>query len=231
LRGFLTVAKIEAKCRECDKPYITYDCAYNAFCSVGCAADYQSEGEALICDACGEKSLDYSIVSEATIAGIVVCKTCKNKTKEKLYMGNPKPNPTPYTTVALSGGFDPIHIGHVRMIQEASNYGSVVVILNSDEWLMRKKGFVFMPYEERAEIIESIAGVATVCSVDDSDGTVCSALAEMKPDYFANGGDRRSNNTPEVTLCDVYGIVTLWNIGGDKIQSSSELTQDRLETK
>jgi D-beta-D-heptose 7-phosphate kinase/D-beta-D-heptose 1-phosphate adenosyltransferase len=106
--------------------------------------------------------------------------------------------PNPYETVAVSGGMDPIHFGHVRMIQEAAQFGEVIVILNSDEWLMRKKGFVFMPWEERAEIIESIKGVRKVVRVDDSDGSVCEALRREKPTYFANGGDRTNKNTPEM---------------------------------
>ena len=60
---------------------------------------------------------------------------------------------TPYDTVCVSGGFDPVHIGHLRMIQEASQYGEVIVIVNSDEWLMRKKGYIFMPFKERCEIL------------------------------------------------------------------------------
>jgi D-beta-D-heptose 7-phosphate kinase/D-beta-D-heptose 1-phosphate adenosyltransferase len=118
---------------------------------------------------------------------------------------------------------DPIHFGHVRMIQEAAQFGEVIVILNSDEWLMRKKGFVFMPWEERAEIIESIKGVKKVVRVDDSDGSVCEALRREKPTYFANGGDRTNKNTPEMEVCTDLGISMLWGVGGGKIQSSSEL--------
>ena len=131
--------------------------------------------------------------------------------------------PNPYETVAVSGGMDPIHFGHVRMIQEAAQFGEVIVILNSDEWLMRKKGFVFMPWEERAEIIESIKGVRKVVRVDDSDGSVCEALRREKPTYFANGGDRTNKNTPEMEVSTDLGISMLWGIGGGKIQSSSEL--------
>jgi cytidyltransferase-like protein len=131
--------------------------------------------------------------------------------------------PSPYETVAVSGGMDPIHFGHVRMIQEAAQFGEVIVILNSDEWLMRKKGFVFMPWEERAEIIESIKGVRKVVRVDDSDGSVCEALRREKPTYFANGGDRTNKNTPEMEVCTDLGISMLWGIGGGKIQSSSDL--------
>tara|TARA_Y100000592_G_C5375238_1_gene270607 strand:- start:156 stop:599 length:444 start_codon:yes stop_codon:yes gene_type:complete len=126
-------------------------------------------------------------------------------------------------TIAVSGGFDPIHKGHVQMIREAAEYGQVIVILNSDDWLIRKKGYKFMPFEERAYIAGSIKGVSVVMNVDDSDGTVCAALKRMKPDYFANGGDRYDTNTPEMEVCEELGITMLWNIGGGKIQSSSDL--------
>ena len=128
-----------------------------------------------------------------------------------------------YDTVAVSGGMDPVHKGHIRMIQEAAQFGDVIVILNSDEWLMRKKGFVFMSWEERAEILESIKGVKKVVRVDDSDGSVCEALRREKPTYFANGGDRTDKNTPEMEVCVDLGISMLWGVGGGKIQSSSEL--------
>jgi len=126
-------------------------------------------------------------------------------------------------TVLVSGGMDPIHKGHVRLILEAAEHGDVIVVANSDEWLMRKKGYVFMPWEERAEILLAIRGVVSVEQVDDSDGTVCEALRRIRPDLFANGGDRRGNNTPEVQVCTDLGIDLLWNVGGEKIQSSSEL--------
>ena len=125
--------------------------------------------------------------------------------------------------IMVSGGFDPIHIGHVRMILEAATHGEVIVVANSDEWLMRKKGYVFMPWQERAEIIESLQGDIRVEQVDDSDDTVCEALRRLKPDIFANGGDRKGSNTPEVALCEEMGIKLIWNVGGGKIQSSSDL--------
>jgi cytidyltransferase-like protein len=133
---------------------------------------------------------------------------------------------SPYDTIMVSGGFDPVHVGHIRMIQEASQYAEVIVVANSDEWLMRKKGYVFMPFEERAEILQSIKGVTRVESVDDTDGTVCEALERLKPTYFANGGDRTNENTPEMEVCDRLKIRMLWEMGGsDKVQSSSELVQ------
>jgi D-beta-D-heptose 7-phosphate kinase/D-beta-D-heptose 1-phosphate adenosyltransferase len=126
-------------------------------------------------------------------------------------------------TIMVSGGFDPIHIGHVRMILDAAKHGEVVVVANSDDWLMRKKGYIFMSWEERAEIIRSIRGVVRVEHVDDSDNSVCEAIQRCRPDAFANGGDRKGNNTPEVALCNKLGIDLVWNVGGGKIQSSSEL--------
>ena len=129
-------------------------------------------------------------------------------------------------TIAISGGFDPVHIGHVRMIAEAAKHGGVLVILNSDDWLMRKKGYVFMPWEERAYIMGNIKGVIAVTNVDDSDDTVCHALRRHQPDVFANGGDRKGENTPEVKLCFELGIDLMWNVGGEKMQSSSELVKN-----
>jgi len=125
--------------------------------------------------------------------------------------------------IAISGGFDPIHSGHIDMINEAFKYGKVVVILNSDDWLVRKKGKYFMNWQERAKILLNIKNVNDVIAVDDNDNSVCDALLKLKPDYFANGGDRKENNTPELTLCLELGIKPLFNIGGNKTQSSSEL--------
>jgi cytidyltransferase-like protein len=133
-------------------------------------------------------------------------------------------------TIALSGGFDPTHVGHLRMMQEASKFGHVIIILNSDVWLMRKKGYIFMSYEERKEILEGFSCVSEVVSVDDSDNTVCEAIDRLRPDYFGNGGDRKNDNVPELDLCKKLGIELVWNLGGPKIQSSSDLVQSTLET-
>tara|TARA_Y100001970_G_scaffold290592_1_gene424902 strand:+ start:383 stop:898 length:516 start_codon:yes stop_codon:yes gene_type:complete len=133
---------------------------------------------------------------------------------------------TPYDVVCVSGGFDPVHIGHLRMIQEAAQHGHVVVIVNSDDWLMRKKGYIFMPFEERCEILEGFTATGETTNVDDRDGTVCEALRRIKPDYFANGGDRKNDNTPEMDVCEELGVQLLWNMGGGKVQSSSTLVTD-----
>jgi len=130
-------------------------------------------------------------------------------------------------TVMVSGGFDPVHAGHIRMIRDAANFGDVIVVANSDQWLFRKKGFVFMTFEQRAEILNAIKGVILVDSVDDTDGTVCEAIRRLKPDFFANGGDRGRSNTPEQSVCEELGVKLLWGVGGDKkLASSSDLVQN-----
>ena len=134
--------------------------------------------------------------------------------------------------VALSGGFDPIHVGHVRMIQSAAEMGDVTVIANSDEWLMRKKGYVFMKYEERQEILNAIKGVYDVVKASDIDDTVCATLLFLRPDIFANGGDRKEGNIPEYTLCEDMGIKMKFGVGGDdKPQSSSWLIEKVMNKK
>jgi len=138
------------------------------------------------------------------------------------------------STICVSGGFDPLHVGHIKMIRAAKNFvrGSLnprlVVILNSDSWLMRKKGYIFMPFDERREILLSNRNVNGVAWVNDEDNTVCEALQRIRPDHFANGGDRTDENTPEMDLCLKYGIGLVFNIGGGKVQSSSELVARSL---
>jgi cytidyltransferase-like protein len=131
--------------------------------------------------------------------------------------------------VAVSGGFDPVHIGHVRMFNEAKRLGDkLVVILNNDNWLMKKKGFVFMPEAERKEILESFGAVDEVVFTshgpDASDMSVSEALRSVRPHIFANGGDRFTHNTPETEACADIGCKMVFNVGtGGKVQSSSWL--------
>lgn len=131
--------------------------------------------------------------------------------------------PRPKAMIALSGGFDPITIGHTRYILDAARFGDVVIILNSDSWLIRKKGYNFMPWEHRAEILRAIKGVKNVIMARDEDGTVCESIRYLHPDIFAKGGDRTRLNTPEQEICKTLGIEIMWNCGGSKISSSSEL--------
>ena len=133
--------------------------------------------------------------------------------------------------IAVSGGFDPIHVGHLRMMQDAAQHGRLVVIVNSDEWLLKKKGYVFMPWEERAELISAYDFVDHVVMAKDDDRTVVASLDELRPDIFANGGDRGDINTPEARFCRENGIEMMWGIGGGKIQSSSSMVKSATQKK
>jgi len=131
-------------------------------------------------------------------------------------------------TVAVSGGFDPIHIGHLELFRQSKNLGHrLIVILNSDRFLLEKKGYVFMPFNERKKILESIDSIDEVVECIDEDNTVRKTLKKVRPDIFANGGDRVDDNIPEKETCNKLGIKMCFGIGGfDKQQSSSNLIKD-----
>lgn len=138
-----------------------------------------------------------------------------------------------------SGGFDPIHIGHVRCIKEtvakaqdknihpSQMKGLVVVVVNADSFLIRKKGYAFMPLEERMEIVDAIEGVDFVVpwEAEGNDQTVTEAIRILKPSFFTKGGDRFDASTiPEWDICQKIGCEIITGVGkGGKIQSSSEL--------
>ena len=131
--------------------------------------------------------------------------------------------------VAVSGGFDPLHVGHVRLFEEARKLGDkLVVILNNDHWLRKKKGAVFMPQRERKELINALSAVDDVVVTKHVKGTkdmsVCDALQEVRPRIFANGGDRTKKNIPEILVCKDIGCKMVFGVGkGGKVQSSSWL--------
>lgn len=133
--------------------------------------------------------------------------------------------------VAVSGGFDPIHVGHIRLFQEAKKLGShLTVIVNNDNWLREKKSHIFMPDSERKEIIAALKPVDEVILTghkkNPSDMSVCAELMKIKPDIFANGGDRKKSNIPEVPICEKIGCKMVFNVGkGGKVQSSSWLLE------
>jgi cytidyltransferase-like protein len=130
-------------------------------------------------------------------------------------------------TVAVSGAFDPIHVGHVRYIREAAKLGNrLVVILNSDGFLLRKKGFVFMPFADRKEILENIKGVDEIIASADEDQTVSKTLELVKPDIFAKGGDRTGpENIPEAATCRRIGCELVTGVGGGQVRSDGELSR------
>ena len=129
------------------------------------------------------------------------------------------------TVVIVSGGFDPLHSGHISYLESAKRLGDhLVVALNSDDWLTKKKGRPFMSFEERAGIIERLEMVDTVWGFDDSDGSAKAALEQAKKAYehhriiFCNGGDRTKDNIPEM---EVEGIEFEFGVGGDSKSNSS----------
>ena len=126
----------------------------------------------------------------------------------------------------VSGGFDPLHSGHINLLESAASYGDkLVVLLNSDDWLTRKKGRPFLPFEERATIIERLNMVSNVYGVNDKDGTVTQGLIEIRDAFgheheyvFCNGGDRGKDNIPEM---QVDGYTFEFAVGGDNKANSS----------
>lgn len=127
--------------------------------------------------------------------------------------------------VIVTGGFDPLHSGHVNYLECAKNLGDILVVgINSDSWLTRKKGRAFLSLDERATIIRSMKCVDHVISFNDDDGTAIDAInvvVQMYPDdhiIFANGGDRTKDNIPEMVFDDVEFI---FGVGGDNKMNSS----------
>ena len=127
-------------------------------------------------------------------------------------------------TVAVSGYFDPLHIGHLQYLKMASGLGDrLVVILNNEKQTMLKRGTKpFMPAEDRKEILEELKCVDEVFISIDEDESVCRSLEFIIPDIFAKGGDRNIDNILEADICKEFGIKIIDGIGS-KIQSSSEL--------
>tara|TARA_B100000686_G_C16789846_1_gene977882 strand:+ start:112 stop:678 length:567 start_codon:yes stop_codon:yes gene_type:complete len=140
-----------------------------------------------------------------------------------------------------SGGFDPLHVGHLRCIQQTAlmceggptgkgKPGVFVVIVNGDGFLYRKKGYAFMPHHERMELVAGIEGVDYVIGWDDGTQTVTGAINTLRPKFFTKGGDRDSAaNVPEFDLCEEIGCKVIFNVGGGKVRSSSDLAKVAME--
>ena len=132
--------------------------------------------------------------------------------------------------VLVTGGFDPLHSGHIAYFKAARELGDHLVVgVNSDAWLTRKKGKPFMPFEERAAIINELAVVDEVIGFNDDDGSACSAIGQVLATkgsswrvVFANGGDRRMTTTPEYsTYCDCKDVEFAFGVGGKNKKNSS----------
>jgi cytidyltransferase-like protein len=127
-------------------------------------------------------------------------------------------------TVAISGYFDPIHVGHLDYINEAKKLGDkLIVIVNNNHQCVLKKGKPFMDENDRVTIVSSIKNVDEVFLSIDKDKTVCKSLEKIKPAIFANGGDRKNYEIPESVICNKYNIEIIDGLG-EKIRSSSDLT-------
>jgi cytidyltransferase-like protein len=127
-------------------------------------------------------------------------------------------------TVAVSGYFDPIHVGHLEYLKLSKDLGDkLVVIVNNNYQCVLKKGKPFMDENDRVQIVKSLKMVDEVFLSIDMDKTVCASLEAIKPDIFANGGDRSTSEVPELAICKKYNIQMTDGLG-DKIRSSSDLT-------
>lgn len=129
--------------------------------------------------------------------------------------------------VLVSGGFDPIHSGHINLLNEARTLGdSLFVALNSDQWLIRKKGKYFMPFEERFAVVSNIKAVDWVMHFNDDDDTACDAIRKVRQAFpktrivFANGGDRTFKNIPEMRK-EFYNVEFTFGVGGAYKKNSS----------
>lgn len=141
------------------------------------------------------------------------------------------------TVVVVTGGWDPIHSGHIAYINAARRLGDKLAVgLNSDEWLIRKKGYRFLPMAERQTIIGNLKAVDYTFEFNDSDGSACDAIVKMAAHYpfhniiFANGGDRTKENIPELKLSASYPgrLSFAFGVGGETKLNSSSWIVDNL---
>ena len=137
------------------------------------------------------------------------------------------------SNVLVTGGFDPLHRGHIALLKDAKTQGTNLIVgLNSDKWLSRKKGRPFMDYDERKEILLSLSCVDEVISFNDDNDTACDAIAQLiqRGDLiFCNGGDRHTENVPEYNLYkDDDNVKFRWGIGGTNKQNSSSWLLDNF---
>lgn len=142
---------------------------------------------------------------------------------------------SPLPIVMISGAFSPLAIGHVRCIDDASKLkgdGVLIAVVNSDEFMVRKKSFVFMPLAERMEILSCVRGVDYIVPWDDGTQTVTGAIETIRPNIFAKGGHMsNSRNIPEYARCVELGCAVVFGMGGpEKVASSSDLIKKVKES-
>ncbi len=136
--------------------------------------------------------------------------------------------------IVTSGGYDPIHPGHISCIVDSKNYGDVLaVVVNGDWFLDYKKGKAFMDLATRCEVVSAIRGVDYVIPFEiENDQTVCKALEAIQPDVFTKGGDRVDANTiPEWETCQEHGIEIVTGVGDSKVHSSSNILEDWYQAR
>ncbi len=136
--------------------------------------------------------------------------------------------------IVTSGGYDPIHPGHISCIVDSKNYGDVLaVVVNGDWFLDYKKGKAFMDLATRCEIVSAIRGVDYVIPFEiENDQTVCKALETIRPDVFTKGGDRVDASTiPEWDTCQEHGIEIVTGVGDSKVHSSSNILEDWYQAR
>ena len=139
--------------------------------------------------------------------------------------------------VLITGGFDPLHSGHIDYFKSAKALGDKLIVgVNSDDWLTRKKGRPFMPFEERVAIIKELAVVDQVIGFNDDDDSACQAIFHTLSTntgnvIFANGGDRTNTNTPEYKLYSNHPNVSfVWGVGGTNKKNSSSWILEEWKT-
>ena len=118
-------------------------------------------------------------------------------------------------TILISGAFNPLHLGHLLLLKHASSYGDVIIALNSDEWVLKNKGYLLFDFDIRKMSLEDVPYVKEVVGFDDSDGTVCDALRKVKPTFFGNGGTAKNTTIPqkELETCVELDIETIFSLG------------------
>jgi len=118
-------------------------------------------------------------------------------------------------TILISGAFNPLHLGHLLLLKHASSYGDVIVALNSDEWVLKNKGYLLFDFDTRKMSLEDVPYVKEVISFNDSDGSVCDALQKIKPTFFGNGGTAKNTTIPkkELDTCIELDIEPIFSLG------------------